>query len=46
LTFFQEERDSKRMSMYLENHNSLKQLVNEEKSFPFRKSPSSAPAAE
>lgn len=24
------------MSMFLDNHNSLKQLVNEEKSFPFR----------
>lgn len=34
----QDEKESLRSTLYFENHNSLKQLINEEKTFPFRSS--------
>lgn len=35
----QDEKESLRSTLYFENHNSLKQLINEEKTFPFRATP-------
>ena len=32
----QDEKEILRTTLYFENHNSLKQLINEEKTFPFR----------